>query len=482
MKKTLLITLFIIALSNLSMVSEAQPYRPMAVDGAHWIVKTDNLIGFTTRLFEYYCSGDTVVNDIQYKKIYYRNLAATMDPPPFYPTSEYSLFAFLRDDTANRKVYAYTLELPLFGECAVLEDVLLYDFSVQPSQPINQCTLPSFYNGTLDNITIETWFGISTRVFYTNPMYFRYYEGIGSEFGLFEAMFIPVKGEDFEYPSLYYYCEDTPCEYVYPEITLLTVGQVFDFQPGDVFHAKDVSGIFPPNGDRVTITDRYNSSRSDTVFYVRSHNSYSSVVSWESGEPELVYTFGTFTDTVSYSNLQSPMSEYDAYLTDDYYVKNDSSLCATLINGYNLVVGPGFEDDNISREYGKGLGVTKAYLYSGTGGAVQYSEKLVYYHKNGTYCGEEDVTSTRDIAKSRQLMVYPNPAGDYLYFNLEPFTGTAPYTLYSIHGSAVISGQATQGHNRISTANLTPGIYQLRVSLNNGYLESRVVIAVSALR
>lgn len=319
MKKALLITLFIIALSNITLESKAQPYRPMAVEGAHWIVKADDVIGFTTRLFEYYCSGDTVVNDIQYKKIYYRDLAPTMDPPPFYPISEYSLFAFLRDDTVNRKVYAYTLEMPLFGSCDVAEEVLLYDFSVQPGQPVVQCTFPSFYEGTLDTIVVETWFGISTRVFYTYPMNFRYYEGIGSEFGLFEAMFIPVKGEDFEYPSLYYYCEGDPCEYVYPEMTLMTVGEVFDFQPGD-----------------------------------------------------------------------------------EFYVKPDPTLCATLINGYDLIVGPGFEDDNIIREYGRGLGVTKDYMYSGIGGAVQYSQKLVFYYKSGVYCGEMDVTSTGNIAKSHQ--------------------------------------------------------------------------------
>lgn len=271
-------------------------------------------------------------------------------------------------------------------------------------------------------------------------------------------------------------CEGSPCEYVNPETTLMTIGQVFDFQPGDVFHTKDLSGQCLPNGDRITITGRYYSSQSDTVFYTRLHNRYSSMVSWESGEPELVYTFYTFTDTVLYSNLQSLISDYDANFTNDYYIRNDSSLCATIINGYNLIVGPGFEDDNIIREYGKGLGLTKAYLYSGTGGAVQYSEKLVYYYKNGTYCGEEDVTATRDIAKNCQLEVYPNPTRDCLYFDLPPCTGTAFFYLYSIQGSALIFGQAIQGTNQISTANLTPGIYNLRVNLEHRLMESRVVI------
>lgn len=294
-----------------------------------------------------------------------------------------------------------------------------------------------------------------------------------------EAISMELKAQPYRPMAVdgaHWIVKGSPCEYVYPEITLMTIGQVFDFQPGDVFHMKDVSGLFPPNGDRITITDRYNSSSSDTVFYIRSHNIYSSVVSWESGEPELVYTFGSFTDTVSYSNLQSPISEYDANFTDDYYVKNDSLLCGTLINGYNLMVGPGFEDDNISREYGEGLGLTKAYLYSRTGGAVQYSEELVYYYKNWTYCGEEDVTATKDIVKNNHLKVYPNPTKDCLYFDLPPFSGTALFNLYSIQGSSATSGQAKQGTNLIGTANLCPGIYNLRVDFDNGSFESRVVI------
>ncbi len=86
----------------------AQNYKPLAVDGVHWIivVDEDETIFPVDQLYEYYCQGDTIVNDILYKKIYKRDLEVTQSGPPFTPVSVYQIAGFIREDTTSKKVYA----------------------------------------------------------------------------------------------------------------------------------------------------------------------------------------------------------------------------------------------------------------------------------------------------------------------------------------------------------------------------------------
>lgn len=91
-------------------------------------------------------------------------------------------------------------------ECNTNEDFLLYDFSVEQGEPIVQCILPSFYNAILDTIVNQEIHGVTTNIYHTSIMDFAYYEGIGSNFGLFEDMALPVKSTtELDYAQLYYY-------------------------------------------------------------------------------------------------------------------------------------------------------------------------------------------------------------------------------------------------------------------------------------
>ncbi|MCD6660351.1 MAG: T9SS type A sorting domain-containing protein [Lentimicrobium sp.] len=219
MKKLLLsITLIMVLLPFKNLT--AQDYRPMAVDSVRWIVGAyDHYYPWIlSLLWEYYALGDTVVNDTEYIKIYKRTLDPTNSNPPFPATSEYSLVALMRDDIENRKVYVIAL-VSFFIDCPSGEEVLLFDFSLNEGDiATHQCTVP---DGCGDVIIEETgngiFYGVATRYFELGEGCsggLRYYEGIGSDRGLFEGLATPVKGVNWLVSFLDYYCPTSDCPYI----------------------------------------------------------------------------------------------------------------------------------------------------------------------------------------------------------------------------------------------------------------------------
>jgi hypothetical protein len=219
MKKLLLsITLAIVLLPCKYLT--AQDYRPMAVDSVRWIVGAyDHYYPWIlSSLWEYYALGDTVVYDAEYIKIYKRTLNSTNSNPPFPATSEYSLVALMRDDIEHRKVYVIGLSAWL-GDCTAGEEVLLFDFSLNEGDiATHQCTVP---DGCGDVIIEETgngfFFGVATRYFELGEgcsWGLRYYEGIGSDRGLFEGLATAVKGVNWLVSFLSYYCPTSDCPFI----------------------------------------------------------------------------------------------------------------------------------------------------------------------------------------------------------------------------------------------------------------------------
>lgn len=200
--------------------TEAQDYVPLAIDGAHWVVgldKVDTPIPFDA-VWEYHTNGDTMADGQTYLKVYRRDLELNESfLPPFNPASAFELVALMREDIEERKVYATLLvNLPiLFSNCPVGEESLLFDFSLAVGDTASFCTLFWENEYIINAINNATYWGMEIREFHT--MGYFYLEGIGSAFGLFETMFIPVKSQDnrnLSSTGLLYYCRDTPCDYV----------------------------------------------------------------------------------------------------------------------------------------------------------------------------------------------------------------------------------------------------------------------------
>jgi len=82
-----------------------------------------------------------------------------------------------------------------------------------------------------------------------------------------------------------------------------TIGEIYDFQPGDVFHKVISPPSVPRSVSRITILDRYYSPAGDTVFYPFRNDHYSTSLGYN--PPHLEYSFDSHEGIMSFTNLDS---------------------------------------------------------------------------------------------------------------------------------------------------------------------------------
>ena len=210
--------LIFIIIFQFSTEIKSQDYIPIAVEGAQWVVAYNhiNTPWLVDDLWEYYAEGDTNIDGETYKKIYFRQLVVTQDPPPFEPDGEYELKGFIRDDSIERKVFAVDMD-PWSDFCPENEEFLMFDFSVITGDTVDFCLIPYFYTWTIDTIYPGIFHGFETRYYEFLYCDAGFYEGMGSTYGLFEPLFTPIKNSNQNYilyTYLYYYCRESPCNLI----------------------------------------------------------------------------------------------------------------------------------------------------------------------------------------------------------------------------------------------------------------------------
>lgn len=154
----------------------------MALEGAHWWVEND-YEQFPWTVFDHYqyvIRGDSVVNNIPYKKVFYRDL---QDNYPYYIENEI-LAGMIRDDTINQKVYVIDLSFNNLFSCPKNEEFLLYNFDVSLGDTLNWCLFLDYWGSiTVSSVEYELIYGVERKV--VNNVWVGI-EGIGSYFGIFE--------------------------------------------------------------------------------------------------------------------------------------------------------------------------------------------------------------------------------------------------------------------------------------------------------
>jgi hypothetical protein len=128
--------------------TNAQEYKPMAIEGAHWIVVTD--LGSTLWWDEKYSftiRGDTTVNGGNYKKVYREHFEFNNQKKTFTNRIIFSkLYALMRDDIIQKKVYAINFE-DSYDNCPQNKEYLLFDFSVEKGDTLDWCNLDARRRG-----------------------------------------------------------------------------------------------------------------------------------------------------------------------------------------------------------------------------------------------------------------------------------------------------------------------------------------------
>jgi hypothetical protein len=137
--------LCVILFGSISCFLSAQPYQPMAVEGAHWVIRSDRLSTlWLDEKFIFSVRGDTTVSGQSYKKVYRDQYAFDEDRKVFSKNIiGSSLYALMRDDTTQRKVYAILGETA-YDNCPENEEYLLFDFSLTQGDTLSWCSLQEF--------------------------------------------------------------------------------------------------------------------------------------------------------------------------------------------------------------------------------------------------------------------------------------------------------------------------------------------------
>jgi hypothetical protein len=232
MTKRILTLVVLLSLLFSAKTIEAHAYRPMIQDSVRWIVIRSDWNN--PDRWEYYSLGDTMVDNILYKKIYHRFLEPEYGMlPPYEPVSPYVLFGLMREDTLARQVFGVLLSdtVHFYSACPPGSESLMYDFSLNVGDTLfNSCivNMYDFISYVVNSISnCNALYGVTTRCFEIGDG--MLYEGIGSNYGLWEAMFDPVKTSSDWYTSLEYYCPDADCPYIVGEHEIPIEGKVKTF-------------------------------------------------------------------------------------------------------------------------------------------------------------------------------------------------------------------------------------------------------------
>jgi hypothetical protein len=374
---------------------------------------------------------------------------------------------FEKDEISITATVINTSTQELFGQTTSVKTIGFEAFDMEgnsASGPINDKT-----------IELSEDFGLNQALnFYAFPDSFElYYEVPFSEYSL--------KGS--ESPEL--------------GIQNLTNREVFDFQPGDELHVieRDIS---PGNGNRIELafefTGRENYADSIVYDYQRHYFNYSLP------EDSLIAVYVTpetltvkneaeinalpsisFLDSSSYlapvvirhynmqlSNIFDMSNLRTKTSTEDYYslVINENPDCWT-----EPIIDGCFSEDS----YYEGLG--GPYYYCSSSIAEQYiSERaLVYFNKGGTEWGTPlDLTVGIDDlgTKETAVKVFPNPAENFLKFEVSSGILPLKVELYNLAGQLVKSAMIRTSGQRIDIENMADGMYSYQVSGANGLVGS----------
>lgn len=168
------------------------PYHPMLADDHAWDIfqtPTEMAICPYAAAYHAFVKGDTVLNGHTYRKILRQPILATephfcggffVDTATFWP-----VLHLLREDSAARKVYAYSEQYP--------PEYVLFDFNLQAGDtlhypwgvdwPVNEVGEMVLNNGEMRRRFSSGFFS-----------YNAYVEGLGGLMGAFTPMYVPLEG------------------------------------------------------------------------------------------------------------------------------------------------------------------------------------------------------------------------------------------------------------------------------------------------
>jgi len=270
--------------------------------------------------------------------------------------------------------------------------------------------------------------------------------------------------------------------------SILTRGEVYDFEIGDVFHYR-IENYPGTMVQRYFIIDKQFSQNVDTVTYTVYQNHYTYGPSG-SGTVEYI-TEGT--SIMAYTNLNGPITNFGGgpytyyneyedttyiYYPDTINYINPNVLCGAHVNGYSDYP-PIFESNNHTHTWGKGLGKVLDYHYdpsSATGNYVITHRRLYYYKKGDVSCGTPINNLLNTPQNQFSFEVFPNPAKEIFYLKMNPKQELTLQLINQLGQEMKIKVENTFDGYQIDTTSLANGVYYLIVTDNNRNLYTHKMV------
>jgi hypothetical protein len=232
----------------------------------------------------------------------------------------------------------------------------------------------------------------------------------------------------------------------------LTIGEVYDFEVGDVFHIREYdvglqSGYYYYTVKNIEIADKFYSIDNDTVFYLCNVDYKDSSVY----EPSWQYQY--YTEIWNYTNLTQNLVEINEIYTDPL-LYNGRTINKRVWNDGPL---------SCNERYVAGCGFA---FYSCFDGAYfsDLGHELVYYNKNGEEWGTPlIVTGIDEITKiSSFIHIFPNPATTFITIQIKEGIAIEEAIIYNHLGQKAL--EAVPVNNTVDVSGLKAGIYFIEVA------------------
>jgi hypothetical protein len=283
--------------------------------------------------------------------------------------------------------------------------------------------------------------------------------------------------------------------------SLMTVGEIYDYNIGDVFITKFGGYSGPPTYFKKVILNRYNNPANDSVMYIYDAYSYT-----PPSCPNCTAIYDTiYGDTLIYTNLTDTMGAglgakihywngncidtagytgvwLDTVINNPVFCNKLTTRISRMENGPQLVDScySYFEPFYGYEEYGRGIGQISYYYNTCSTGIVPNCELgaiLLYYKKGNDSCGTQPIMSgINDLKLTNTLSVFPNPffTETHFYFFEEQINSSLIIT--NILGEEVKKLFFSGRQLTLEKGELTNGIYFAHIKNGNKSALTKLII------
>lgn len=272
--------------------------------------------------------------------------------------------------------------------------------------------------------------------------------------------------------------------------SLMTVGEIYDYNIGDIFILKG-GNWGPPRYLKTIITDKYFSSLHDTVYYTYDTYSYTApACSACVGLYDTAYgnqmAYSNLNDTVGAGLGTSPhywtpdsdcidTAGYTGYWVDTIYYDacNILSTKIDILNNGPILTDSCywyFEAHWGYDEFGKGVGLKNHYYNTCSEGpwSCEVGFWMIYYQKGNDSCGNKPLiplpTSIDELKFVNSFNILPNPASTSFEIKNISLNKNVLVQIINPFGEIVYTEKLSSKNGCLINANLTKGIYLVRVS------------------